>query len=783
MKKFYVLVIALLLSNLSYSQKKQDIFYQKIKGYITDDITGLPLKGANIVIESAQNIGTTSDSTGYFSFVAVTGRQTVAFSYIGYNPQKVNVLITTGQELILKIQLEPQVIVLNQVVVNAHFQKDKSINSLIYASGRSFSTEEAYRYAGTLGDPARMVRSYAGVVPERDDRNDIVIRGNSPSGILWRLDGIEIPNPNHYGGIGLTGNTTTLLNTNMLTNSDFITGAFPAEYSNALSGVFDLKMKKANPDKREFRIQTGWNGFELGAEGPFSKKNDWGTFMSCYRYSFLDLMDKIGINFGILPKYQDFTTKFDIPVSKKMDISFLGLWGTSTIDLDDHDRDKKDIATLYGNHTQTGSDLLLGGLNAKYRFSQKTSITLGLSALKNNIKTKIDTFNLITNASALIWDEKSSESKYSFFSELKSRTSSVNMFKVGVRWDLFDINYNQNGTNDHVYSVITNSKDQLNLLRAYLQDEYYLSKKLKATAGINFQYLFFNNSKALEPRLGIQYNINDNQTIAFSYGNHHQMLPRTVYFIQTTTNMGIEYTNKKLDFMAANHYVLAYNWLLGKNMRLKAETYYQNLYSIPIEQDKNSTFSLLNSGDDFYIPQNDSLVNKGKGKNYGVELTIEKFMSNNYYFMLNGSLFESKYIAADGVWRNTAFNSNFICNGVAGYEWWATNNKAFGSDLKITIAGGKRYIPVNEQASIQSGKIVYDYYHAFENRYNDYFRTDLRVYYKMNYRKFYIEFAIDFQNLTNQKNIFYREFVPATGKYNTYYNMSFFPMYTFKCLF
>jgi hypothetical protein len=151
--------------------------------------------------------------------------------------------------------------------------------------------------------------------------------------------------------------------------------------------------------------------------------------------------------------------------------------------------------------------------------------------------------------------------------------------------------------------------------------------------------------------------------------------------------------------------------------------------------------------------------------------------------MLNGSLFESKYIAADGVWRNTAFNSNFICNGVAGYEWWATNNKAFGSDLKITIAGGKRYIPVNEQASIQSGKIVYDYYHAFENRYNDYFRTDLRVYYKMNYRKFYIEFAIDFQNLTNQKNIFYREFVPATGKYNTYYNMSFFPMYTFKCLF
>lgn len=702
------------------------------------------------------------------------------FSHIGYQPKIIPVLINSGKESILQIKLEPQTIKLNEVIIKPEFQKEKPINKLVYSSGRSFSTEEAYRYAGTLGDPARMVRYYAGVAPERDDRNDIIIRGNSPTGILWRLDGIEIPNPNHYGGIGLTGNTTTLLNTNLLTNSDFITGAFPAEYSNALAGVFDLKMKKPNTDQYEYHFQSGWNGFELGVEGPVQH----GSFLSVYRYSFLDVMSLLGIELGVIPKYQDFTAKADYNITKKLNISLIGLWGNSNIELDDHDQEKEDIKTVHGYNTNTGSKLVLGGFNLNYQISKSTRFKSGISAIYNIINTEIDTFNLNTDLSNAIWDETSKEIKYSLFSEIENNSLKNNYLKTGIRWDIYTINYKQNGINwNDVYSTIVNATEKMDLLRIYFQDEYHFNYKFKATVGINTQYLLYNNSFAIEPRLGLKYKPTNNQSLAFSYGNHHQMQPRTVYFIQTDVNSEVELTNKQLDFSAANHYVLSYNSLIDKNLRLKTDIYFQELYNIPIENDENSVFSMINTGANFYIPQKDSLVNKGKGRNYGIELTIEKFFNNNYYYMLNSTLFQSEYKGGDGIWRNTAFNTNYILNAVAGYEWWPVQNKAFGCDLSLTLAGGKPYVPVTEIESVNKKEVVFENEHAYEKRYNNYFRTDLKLFYRINYENFYTEFAIDFQNLTNYKSIYHKEFIPETGEYITYYNMEFYPMFTFKCFF
>jgi hypothetical protein len=323
----------------------------------------------------------------------------------------------------------------------------------------------------------------------------------------------------------------------------------------------------------------------------------------------------------------------------------------------------------------------------------------------------------------------------------------------------------------------------MNLLRFYLQDEYRYSNNLKLTLGMHLQQLFYNNSFAIEPRAAIQYKFSNRHWASFAYGKHHQMQARNMYFIETYTPNEVLLTNKNLDFSESQHLVMSYDLMVSKNLRLKVETYYQFLKNIPVENDTNSVFSMLNSGANFYNEVKDSLVNAGKGKNYGIELTLEKFLSDNYYFMLNGTLYNSEYTGGNGVWNNTAFNTSFILNGVCGYEFWANKNKAFGSDLKITISGGKPYIPVNEEASIAQKEIVYNYDKAYSVRYNNYFRTDLKLYYKMNYRKFYIEFAVDFQNLTNNKNIYYQEFIPETGQYNTYYHMSFFPMYTFKCLF
>jgi hypothetical protein len=260
------------------------------------------------------------------------------------------------------------------------------------------------------------------------------------------------------------------------------------------------------------------------------------------------------------------------------------------------------------------------------------------------------------------------------------------------------------------------------------------------------------------------------------------MQPRTVYFIQSYTPSGIEQTNRDLKFTGAHHLVMSYDWLLSQDLRFKAEIYYQYLYDAPVRESPNSTFSMLNEGANFYIPTEDSLVNKGKGKNYGLELTLEKFLSHNFYYMLNTSFYQSKYTGYDGVWRNTAFNGNYIFNAMAGYEFWVSTNRAIGFDLKSTWAGGKRYIPVNEVASTPNN-IVYDYTQAFNWKYKDYFRTDFKIYYRQNSKKVYFEEAVDLQNVFNTKNIYYQDYVPQTKKYNTYYQSALFPMITFRCLF
>lgn len=764
------------------SKPDKEILYQTLRGVVLDLETGSSLPSANIYIAENLDKSTITDLDGNFVIEAPLGRLNLAISYVGYKTVVIPMLINSGQEQFLTIELEPSVSNLQEVVIEAERDKARTQNELAYASGRGFTVLEANKYAGTLGDPARMARSFAGVLPARDDRNDIIIRGNSPTGIQWRIDDIEVPNPNHYGGIGLTGNTTTLLNMNLLDNSDFLMGAFPSQYGNALSGVFDLHTKKINPTKRQYRFQTGWNGFELGAEGPFSKKNPFGTYSLTYRYSFLDVVDLIGVDLGVLPKFQDLTAKLDFKVGEKTNISFLGIWGTSFIELDDRDLDSAD-APPTGQYIKTGSDLTLGGINVSHRVNENLFLKTGLSVIDNQIKTQIDTFNYISDASKRVFNDNSGETKYSYFAQADYRKGK-NLIRTGFRWDTYQINYNTSSVNQFgFFDTLQKNTSQLNLARFYFEDEYRISDRFRARVGLHSQYLLLNNSFALEPRLALRYLLSDYHVFAFSYGNHHMMQPRTIYFVETPTPTGSELTNKNLDFSAAHHFNLGYNYSINENLRLKAETYYQHLYKIPIENDPTSTFSMVNVGADFFIPQNDSLTNQGIGRNYGVEFTLEKFLDKGYYYMVNGALYKSEYQTLEKKWRSTAFDMRYTVNGLVGYEKWFLQKLAIGADLKVTYAGGRPYVPVNESESVLQGDVVFQEDRAYEVRYNDYFRTDLKIYYRINYKAAYTEFAVDFQNLTNHKNIFQKEFSPKTGTYQTYYQMAFFPMFTFKVLF
>ena len=307
---------------------------QRVKGVVTDKESKTPLIGVAVSVTDVQpTIGAITNENGEFAIENVpVGKHTLTVNYVSYNPITVsNVLVTSGKEVILNLEMEELARKMDEVVVTG---KKDHINEMAIISAKTFDVQETERYAGSRADPARMASNFAGVLGADDSRNDIIIRGNSPQGVLWRLEEVDIPNPNHFAIPGTTGGPVTMLNNKTLSNSDFFTGAFPAEYGNSTAGVFDLKMRNGNKDRHEFTGQFGFLGTELAAEGPISKTSG-SSYLLTYRYSTLKLFEGLNIKIGTnsVPNYQDAALKLNFPVGKKANISLFGIGGLSKIDL------------------------------------------------------------------------------------------------------------------------------------------------------------------------------------------------------------------------------------------------------------------------------------------------------------------------------------------------------------------------------------------------------------------------------------------------------------------
>lgn len=765
-------------------------YTQTIRGVILDKHSQVTLPGASVVLlNSDPLIGVSSDVNGKFRLENIpVGRHSLQFSFMGYEPVVINnVDLGSGKELVLTVEMEEKVITTEEVVVTAKFQKDQTINKMATVSARSFSVEETQRYAGSLGDPSRMAANFAGVVSSNDRRNDIVIRGNSPMGLLWRLEGIEIPNPNHFGAMGTTGGPVSMLNNNLLTNSDFFTGAFPAEYGNALAGAFDLRMRSGNNEKREFVGQVGFNGFELGAEGPITKSG--ASYLVNYRYSTLDVMHKLGMEFGsgsAVPQYQDLSFKVDVPGTKAGHFSLFGLGGKSFIMLDNEEGwGTEEVYTEYG------SDMGVIGLNHQYFFNDKSRLKTSVSYSGFKTETLLDSLLAPDYKQGYPYYRSSlAETKLSIATQHIYKLSARDNFKTGVILDHFNVNYIDSvwEYDDNKFRNLTQNKGNMDMARAFTQWQHKFTDRLVLNTGLHFSYFNFNKEALLEPRLGLRWSFRGNQALSFGYGLHSQLQPKMNYFIQTQLDDSTyTQTNRDLKMSRSQHFVVGYDRRFAQDFRLKLEAYYQDLTKIPVSQTYEA-FSMLNAGDFFAIPHIDSLINEGTGKNYGLELTVEKFFSKGYYFLVTASLYDSKYKAFDCIERNTTFNGNFIVNTLGGYELKVGSHNALAFDLKAVFGGNKRYIPLDWQASIGAGEVEYDWDHAFENRYPDYFRMDVRISFKMNGKKLNQEWALDIQNVTNNKNILVEQFQynaenPWQSKLVKQYQTELFPMMTYRILF
>jgi len=766
---------------------------QTIRGTVVDAVSGYPLIGSTVIlVNSEPKLGTATDINGKFELKRVPlGRQSIEISYLGYESKTINnLLVVSGKEMVLEIRLQEKTNTIGEVVIKASAKKATAQNDQAMVSARTFSVEETERFAGSLGDPARMVANYAGVMTQNDSRNDIIIRGNSPSGVLWRIEGIEIPNPNHFGAQGTTGGPVSMVNNNLLTNSDFLTGAFPAEYGNALSGAFDINLRSGNSSEAEYTGQVGFNGFELGAEGPLMKmkKGQNASYLANYRYSTLDLVNKMGFSVGTgaaIPQYNDLTFMIDMPGTRAGRFKIFGLWGKSFIDLG---RDLTDTAENQynprGTATDFGAELGVIGMSHTYYFNEKTRIKTTLSWQHSGSLAVIDSIKNETFVPYIRNDQ--SENKLSFSTQLRKKINASDNLSLGLVIDNYNIAYLDSiYDNDYSRFITTTDIDgRMMLYRIYGQWQHRIGSRLTTYTGINLQYFGLNNEIVAEPRFGASLTTSHEGSLSLGFGLHSQIQPKVSYFYQEYDPVSDSYSrsNEDVKFTRSSHLVLGYQHIVNNNFRVKLESYLQYLSRVPVKA-SFPEFSMLNVGDQFGISREDSLINTGKGMNYGAELTIEKFLVNGWYFLFTTSIFNSKYEAYDSKWRNTAFNGNYVFNLLGGYEHKLGERSMFTIDLKTVLAGGKRYVPIDLEASIEQNTEIRDWSKAYEDKYDDYFRTDLRLGIKINRVRFNHEFGIDLQNITGYRSIFMEGY--DGNKQETYkvYQQGFIPMFLYRIQF
>lgn len=374
MKRFLLMLISL--PSLLFAQNNT----QNIRGVVTDKLSQTPLTGVVVQIASIQK-SSSSDANGNFTLSNIPpDRYDISATFLGYKTITIpNVVVTSGKEVIIDIAMEESYKQIGEVLVKAN-NKEGTVNKLATVSARTFSMEEVNRYAGGRSDPARLAANFAGVSAPDDSRNDIVIRGNSPVGVLWRIDGMNVTNPNHFASVGTTGGAVSALNTNLLKNSDFFTSAFPAEYGNATAGVFDLGFRNGNNKKSETTLQMGViTGLEATTEGPFSKKSD-ASYLIGYRYALAGVAQTLGVDIGTTatPSYQDLSFKINSGKSKFGKFSLFGILATSTIEIAGGSSN-----TLYGNGNQVdfASKIGIVGLNHIKQINAKSyiSTTAGLN--------------------------------------------------------------------------------------------------------------------------------------------------------------------------------------------------------------------------------------------------------------------------------------------------------------------------------------------------------------------------------------------------------------------
>lgn len=784
---------------------------QTVRGSVFDSETNYPLSGAKLLIEvGAQKymVASSADGTFYIAKVPVGKHQLVA-SAAFYDSRTLTIEVTSGRELVLQIPLQEKVSQQKDVRVVGRKQGEV-LNEMEVLSAQQFSVEETNRYPGSRMDPARMASNFAGVNGADDSRNDIVVRGNSPLGVIYRVEGIDIPNPNHFAISGTSGGPVSLLNNKMLANSDFFMSAFPAEYGNSLSGVFDLKLRNGNNNQHEFTGQFGLLGTEFLAEGPLSK-NSKSSYLVMGRYSTLTIFQKLNINLGTdaIPKYYDGAFKFNWILKNGGQLALFGMGGSSDIAIKISDF-KEYTEDLYGEGDRDqyfGTSMVTSGLNYKKSISEKTFISSTLAFSQETQRTNHDYLRnrrIDTLTNEIIYDSiypmmayKFKVQKLSGYTAVNHKFNKQHLLKVGLSFDLISMNfldsclYNLDVPDN--YELRWDYKGSAAIIQPFVQWKWRVSDNMDVTAGIHAQYFTLTNSiSPFEPRVGWKYRMDNGQAVFAGGGMHSMIQPYYTYAYKVLPGISNPNSNINMDFSRSAHSGIGYEKSFNKGFNIKTEAYYQYLYNIPVTV-APSSFSMINVGSGFSRLFMDELQNTGDGYNYGLELTVQKYFDKTFFFLFSGTVYDSKYRGSDGILRNTSYNGNYVVNFLGGKEFKVGERSVIGIGGKVTAAGGKRYGLVDIATTNSMKEIIFQDSMFNELQFRDYFRADLKISWRKNADRVTHEFGLDLVNILGTKNLLTLAYRPALTNqdfidqqngtflpYSEKTQLGFFPIFYYK---
>jgi hypothetical protein len=731
-----------------------------------------------VVLTTDPMKGTTTNMEGEFSLQNVPiGRHTLRVSFIGYEESVIPELkLGSGKELVINIEITEKLESIDEITITT--KKGQSLNQMAVISSRSFSVEETKRYAASISDPARMAQSFAGVSGGDDNSNEIIIRGNSPNWMVWRLEGVEIPTPNHFVEEGYSSGKVSMLSSNMVGKSDFYTGAFPAEYGNALSGVFDIKLRKGNNEKKEFTVQAGILGIDLSAEGPFSKNYD-GSFLFNYRYSTFSLMNRLNLEIteNTLPNYQDLSYKIHLPTKKAGTFSLWGLGGVSDVNEEFIPDTTIGEKLNYGYRVFIETGMYATGLTHTLFPDDKSYIKTVLSHSMSYSSQTVDQMNILGYFEDDFYDDlqKKALRINSYYNRKISKRLTM---RTGFTMNNIRYNYYAREINDaDSWSDLLNSEGSTNVFNAYLQGKYNFSERILFTAGMHYTHFQLSRDNSIEPRMALSFEIDDKRTFSLGYGRHSKNENLPVYFVEKISESGEVYRpNKDLKMIRSDHYIASYEQKIGKNMMLKLETYYQNISQLPVPVNPEKKYAPFLGG----VPKYDTLANIGEGKNVGVEFTFQKFFTHDYYFLITSSLFDSKFRPADGNWYNSRYNINYVNNLVAGKEFDWSDNKMISFNTKVIWSGGKRLRTIDLEASREAEEAVYIEDDIYSTRAKDYFRIDLGIRLHFYGEKIEQVLSLDVQNVTNRQNTWFKDYDPAKDRIYDYPMAGMIPVINYR---